>query len=641
MAYTNRIGPGNPPMIWSDFKSALEQITENFTIIGTTLVRTVPKSIAHVESATVDSNPVRVVTTTAHNFNTTQRVAIYGTGISQLDGNTYFVQVIDDFAVNLYDDGSLSQPIDGTAFDAYSSGGGTIQGILEGDTIDFENFYSNFKPAESVSGALTLGDENQRWYQLHIEEYSEESNPAAGIFVGGAQIKGTGGVLDLPAGTTINGDLIIDPTQTFFKEVQVDNDQVVVASDFVDSLNLLSGTAIQMTVDSSAESITITNTGVTQLNAGSGIGVSSTTGNITLTNSGVRSLQSTTSLPSGRTEGLGININGSTGDNIKITNTGVLQVDAGFGITVSTDNATGIATVSFSAGVAPSTAFTRFHIVGDSTVNDLVSDSIADTFNLEPGYGISLSNNAGTDTITFSFDQESDIVGGSVFGLDSTLLVDGTNSTIPAGNLTGTATIDIVGNTTGYHTGEVKGSVFGDDSSKIIDAVENKVFADEIITPQIIATTSFGLSTGGLTSISTNDNIELNATSGAIYANTTLFDITGPLTVSGTITGNVTGNLTGYYTGDMTGSVFADDSTMLIDSTNGKIVGPIESESIRGNLIGSVFGDDSTMLVNAVDGSLAYYPTTASDWNGTAPTTVGEALDRIAAWIKASDGTGA
>jgi hypothetical protein len=106
--------------------------------------------------------------------------------------------------------------------------------------------------------------------------------------------------------------------------------------------------------------------------------------------------------------------------------------------------------------------------------------------------------------------------------------------------------------------------------------------------------------------------------------------------------GGVTGNTTGYHTGDMTGSLFADDSTVLVDAVAGKIVGPIESESIRGNLVGSVFADDSTVIINGIDGSLAYYPTTPSDWNGTPPTTVGEALDRLATLIKTLNaGTGA
>jgi hypothetical protein len=101
--------------------------------------------------------------------------------------------------------------------------------------------------------------------------------------------------------------------------------------------------------------------------------------------------------------------------------------------------------------------------------------------------------------------------------------------------------------------------------------------------------------------------------------------------------GGVTGDTIGYHTGDMTGSVFADDSTMLVDGTNGVLRG-----THIGDVIGSVFADNSTMLVNGVDGTLYYEPGTPADWDGDAPTTVGEALDRLATLIKTLNaGTGA
>ena len=76
---------------------------------------------------------------------------------------------------------------------------------------------------------------------------------------------------------------------------------------------------------------------------------------------------------------------------------------------------------------------------------------------------------------------------------------------------------------------------------------------------------------------------------GPVFANVTgnvTGDVSGTLTGNssgthtGAVVGNVTGNLTGYQTGDMTGSVFADNSTMLVDGTGGRIVGPVESVSI-------------------------------------------------------------
>jgi hypothetical protein len=99
---------------------------------------------------------------------------------------------------------------------------------------------------------------------------------------------------------------------------------------------------------------------------------------------------------------------------------------------------------------------------------------------------LNLSNFAGTIT--------ADAFKGSVFGDDSTPMVDAINNTFNGslsgnvtgnvtGNLTGNVTGNVVGNitgnlvgnitgnTTGYHTGDIKGSVFGDDSSILVDAV--------------------------------------------------------------------------------------------------------------------------------------------------------------------------
>jgi len=49
--------------------------------------------------------------------------------------------------------------------------------------------------------------------------------------------------------------------------------------------------------------------------------------------------------------------------------------------------------------------------------------------------------------------------------------------------------------------------------------------------------------------------------------------------------------------GDLTGSVFAQDSTLLVDAIRGVIVGPVE-----GDLTGSVFADDSTPVIDGVSG---------------------------------------
>jgi len=626
MAYDNNIIPGNPPLNWEKIKVAFDRINENFTIIGATLGSSDNKDIAHVESGTVDSNPVKVVTVQAHGLTNGQRATITDTGISQIDGNTYYVNVLDNREFTIYSDAALTTPVDGTAFDAFPSGGGDVVGLLEFNAIDFESFRSSIVP--NATNDINLGSFSKMFKEVHVETSStapgSENN---GLWLGLAKVQGVGTVVDLPLGSTVDGELIINPNQTFFKSVQVDNGDQVVADEFVDVLNLLSGTAISMSVDSGAESITITNTGVTQLSAGLGISVSSSTGNISVTNTGVRELTNSSTLPAGLSTGVGIAADTSTGT-VTLTNTGVIEVDAGFGITVFTDTATGVATVTNNAPAVPT--FQTFSVQGQPGVSP---DNTADTIEFVQGYGIILTTDAANDKITFQVNQNIDI-SGSVFADDSSLMVDAIDNRLIANsgsitNLTApfittqsiVSTVDLELTRAGFTnivltasstemqnvpvnileslsvgkgiTGDLKGSVFGDDSTMLVNAVDSSIPASVI------------------------DG-----------------------TLNNNLVGNVTGNLTGYQTGDMTGSVFGDDSTKLVDGAESKIVGPIESDNIRGTFIGSVYADDSSLVIDT-DGSLAYTPSTPADWNGDAPTTVGEALDRIAAWIKASDGTGA
>jgi hypothetical protein len=207
-----------------------------------------------------------------------------------------------------------------------------------------------------------------------------------------------------------------------------------------------------------------------------------------------------------RTPGLGIQVSSSTGTPL-LTNTGVLSIEPGSGaLAVSTDAATGIVTITNNAPAQP--AFQQIEVNGDVS-NRLVADGTAGVFRIVSGQGITLAKTVGTDTMTITVDPRFDL----------------------------------------------KGSIFGDDSTKIVDAVENKVFAE-----------FFGNLTGNVT---------------------------------GNLIGNVTGDTTGYHTGDVTGSVFADDSTLLVDGVDGKIVGPINSfdggnsitmDPVNGVIIGGTAG---------------------------------------------------
>ena len=312
--------------------------------------------------------------------------------------------------------------------------------------IDFTSLDTSVKP--TTDNLRDLGDITHKWRAVFTGEHTV-TDPLNGLWAGNAQIKGVGYTVNLPANSTVGGDpvtgvgadLIIDPDKTFFKEIQINNDLSVVATTFGDTVNFLSGSGVGLAVSSGADSITFSNTGILSVAAGSGITAATVSGVATITNSGVRSLQSTTALPAGRTTGAGVNINGSTGDNLRVTNTGVISISSGVGITVSLDAASGDVTITNSAPAV--NAFTQIEVNGDSA-NRLAADAASDVLNITSGEGITLTKTVGTDTLTIAVNPVFDLKG-SVFGDDSSVIVNAIDRVVTAsggfiGNLTGNAT---------------------------------------------------------------------------------------------------------------------------------------------------------------------------------------------------------
>jgi len=62
----------------------------------------------------------------------------------------------------------------------------------------------------------------------------------------------------------------------------------------------------------------------------------------------------------------------------------------------------------------------------------------------------------------------------------------------------------------------------------------------------------------------------------------------------------------GIFATDIQGSVFADDSTLLVDGVNGSFYGYLTGD-VDGDVKGSVFADDSTLLVDGVNGEIPGY----------------------------------
>jgi hypothetical protein len=116
---------------------------------------------------------------------------------------------------------------------------------------------------------------------------------------------------------------------------------------------------------------------------------------------------------------------------------------------------------------------------------------------------------------------------GSLVADDSSVMVDAIENKIYAGaGFFGNVTGNITGNTTGYHSGDVKGSLFGDDSSKIVDAVENKIYSTffgnltgNSVTAGNLTLSSSGISIGTSASIDVYNNFQTVSAFRGINAN--------------------------------------------------------------------------------------------------------------------------
>ena len=133
----------------------------------------------------------------------------------------------------------------------------------------------------------------------------------------------------------------------------------------------------------------------------------------------------------------------------------------------------------------------------------------------------------------------------------------GTNKWEPASAINVNVTGNLTGNAAGAHTGtldgDVSGSIFGDDSALLVDAISSTIPGERI-------------------SGTANINV--------------IGSVTG--NVVGNLTGNASGSHTGTLDGDLSGSVFADDSTLIVDGINKKVFADSVAQTIEvPNLYGS------------------------------------------------------
>lgn len=130
---------------------------------------------------------------------------------------------------------------------------------------------------------------------------------------------------------------------------------------------------------------------------------------------------------------------------------------------------------------------------------------------------------------------------------------------------------------------DIRGNIYADDSTLLVDALNGQIVGT-IVSDSITATSPI---VGDL-----------------------IGDVTGDVTgnVTGDVVGDTLGIHTGYHNGDMTGSVFAIDSTLMIDANNGQAFFngittlDIETEAFE---VKPASGDGVLKITNSSAGSLS------------------------------------
>ena len=121
-------------------------------------------------SGATQANPVVLTTTTNHNLRDGSKIVISAvTGMTQLNGNTYYSKRVSDTTFELYSNDSLSTTVDGTGFTAYTSGGTvsgggasfniTIDGTGAATAVNINHVGQNYVTGETITIAdLDLGN---------------------------------------------------------------------------------------------------------------------------------------------------------------------------------------------------------------------------------------------------------------------------------------------------------------------------------------------------------------------------------------------------------------------------------------------------------------------------------------------------
>lgn len=322
-------------------------------------------------------------------------------------------------------------------------------------------------------------------------------------------------------------------------------------------------------------------------------------------------------------------------DNLAISGNTISSTDTNGNITIDPD---GTGSIVLSSDVSVTGTLTLSSTLSANVTGNLTGNVTGTVSSLSNHDTDDLSEGSGNLYFTTTRARESLSATGSISYDNSSGVISFTDAVTSVNGKTGAVTINLSDiASSGQLDGDIKGSVFGDDSTLLVNGTNNEIVGTiNSSSGTITALTSSGITmtTGGGINASTgiiqgeyfygeNAQVEnyrafdstllIDGTTGTIYGtidNSLGASFSGTVDFNGatvtnltlsSLNADVTGNLTGNVDGDLTGSVFGDDSTAIIDGINktGTFTElDVDNININGNTITATGSAPQSIVLN-------------------------------------------
>ena len=289
-------------------------------------------------------------------------------------------------------------------------------------------------------------------------------------------------------------------------------------------------------------------------------------------------------------------------DNLAITGNTISSTDTNGNITIDPD---GTGSIILSSDVSVTGTLTLSSSLSANVTGNLTGNVTGTVSSLSNHDTDNLSEGSGNLYFTTTRARESLSATGSISYDNSSGVISFTDAVTSVNGKTGAVTINLSDiASSGQLDGDIKGSVFGDDSTLLVNGTNNEIVGTiNSASGTITALTSSGITMtagGGINASTGVIQGEYFYGENAQVENYRAFDSTLLIDgTTGTIYGTIDNSLGASFSGtvDFNGATVTNLSLSTLESDLiGNVVGNVD-----GDLIGSVFGDDSTAIIDGIN----------------------------------------